>query len=359
MYSKTKQKRFWPFLPRSSVGLHIGDRSIKFVELLGRKNLRLGRFGEISLPQGVVVQGEVKDPKKLARVLAIFKTDIGIGKAKISIPTEQIHFLRLEVPNLKKKIVDAAIVAEIDKSVAPELLFDYIVAGQTKSGYEIQVYFVPKDVLAGYLKALKMTKIKVQSFEPEVFATARALQLTREKAPTLLVDIGEERTCISIASGGVPLLVSTSKTGRASLLEILRQNLNINEREARKLLRKREVKPISLSRGGRLGKQIKQDRASAIYSYYAAVGEKIKDHYIDWHSKPLVSGVKKIEKVIVCGCGAEVGGCVDYLSRYLRDRVELANPWLSITSFESYIPEMSFAESLRYTTALGLALGNQ
>ena len=78
MAIKAKQKSSLSPFVKSRVGLHISDRSVRFVELLGRKNIRLGRFGEINIPAGVIVGGEVKNPDKLARVLSILRKDIGI-----------------------------------------------------------------------------------------------------------------------------------------------------------------------------------------------------------------------------------------------------------------------------------------
>jgi hypothetical protein len=36
--------------------------------------------------------------------------------------------------------------------------------------------------------------------------------------------------------------------------------------------------------------------------------------------------------------------------------VELGNPWINITDFKYYIPEIEFEDSLMYATAIGLAL---
>jgi hypothetical protein len=42
----------------------------------------------------------------------------------------------------------------------------------------------------------------------------------------------------------------------------------------------------------------------------------------------------------------------------MKSQVEMANVWVNIVDTKSYIPEMSFRQSLAFSTALGLALGD-
>jgi len=80
-------------------------------------------------------------------------------------------------------------------------------------------------------------------------------------------------------------------------------------------------------------------------------------HFKDRH---IVSDGKRVDKVILCGQGANLKGLADFFSSNLKIPVEIGNPWVNVLppSFKK-IPELSFKESLGYTSALGLALGRE
>jgi len=63
---------------------------------------------------------------------------------------------------------------------------------------------------------------------------------------------------------------------------------------------------------------------------------------------------KKMEEVILCGKEADLKGLSDFFSAKLGIPVKLAKPWLNIVKKE--VTHLSSNESLRYITALGLAL---
>ena len=64
-----------------------------------------------------------------------------------------------------------------------------------------------------------------------------------------------------------------------------------------------------------------------------------------------------IERILMCGGDANIPGLLEYLSSGLDTPIAFANPWINILpSFDKEIPPMTFNNSLRYATALGLAL---
>jgi Tfp pilus assembly PilM family ATPase len=79
-----------------------------------------------------------------------------------------------------------------------------------------------------------------------------------------------------------------------------------------------------------------------------------KTHQAHEHLK---SGNEEIEKIMLCGRGANLKGFSDFLSLALDMPVELGNPWINILPEPlKEVPGLPFKESLGYTTALGLAL---
>ena len=63
-----------------------------------------------------------------------------------------------------------------------------------------------------------------------------------------------------------------------------------------------------------------------------------------------------IKEIILCGGDANLAGLTEYLTLTLKIPVKLANVWLNVFSFEEYVPEIEFNKSLKFATAVGLAL---
>ena len=66
---------------------------------------------------------------------------------------------------------------------------------------------------------------------------------------------------------------------------------------------------------------------------------------------------KEVEKILLCGGGANLKGLANFLALELKSPVELGNPWINILPEPlKEIPELPYEKSLSYTSTLGLAL---
>jgi Tfp pilus assembly PilM family ATPase len=91
---------------------------------------------------------------------------------------------------------------------------------------------------------------------------------------------------------------------------------------------------------------------------YSFIKEKIDEQYVSWHTHQDEKGKKrpKIQKVILAGEFDKPEELKEYLGKYLKLNVELAQVWQNIFSLEHHTPEVRFNDSLGYAVALGLAL---
>lgn len=88
-----------------SLGLDIGDESIKFIELYKtKKGIKIGRFGEREIPTGVVESGEVRDTEKMKEILKLLKKE---------------HKIKFVYPILSPELRAQAIVAAVVKKDDP------------------------------------------------------------------------------------------------------------------------------------------------------------------------------------------------------------------------------------------------
>jgi len=87
------------FVDLPSVGIDVSDFSIKFIELVRtRHGIRIGRFGERKLPEGVVVSGAITKRDELVEILKGLKHDEGLHFVRASLPEEEGFFFESSVP---------------------------------------------------------------------------------------------------------------------------------------------------------------------------------------------------------------------------------------------------------------------
>jgi len=110
-------------------------------------------------------------------------------------------------------------------------------------------------------------------------------------------------------------------------------------------------------------KKVGSLRASSFQmSVVSDLREEIKKVYTYWITGGAGLGIKnnihprKIEKMIICGRGANDQDVIEYVSASLPISSSVANVWVNVFSFDKYIPEIPFSESLSYVATVGLAL---
>jgi len=96
----------------------------------------------------------------------------------------------------------------------------------------------------------------------------------------------------------------------------------------------------------------------AMMSTISILRDEISRHQDYWQEHTDDYGEKRptIQKIYLCGGDSNLAGFTSYLASGLTVPVELANTMVNVNTLDEYIPEISFNDSLRYATALGLSL---
>jgi len=340
------------YLEMPAVGLDISDRSIKSVELkrLGDK-LIVDKIIDYTLPLGLVESGNIKDSQKLTAEISNLARQYKIKQAMVSLPEEKAFIFKIKLPFMKRSEIREAVELLLEEHVplsAPDVVFDYEIIkepGSKGEPYEISVSVLPKGVVCDYLQCFRSSLIKPLAFEVEAHALARSLIPRDNKGTVLLVDIGKTRTSFAIIDGS--FLVFTSTVGDINgdaITKSIEKNLNINYAQAEKL---------KIEKGLLRSK----DNEVVFYSLIPIVASlkdeiaRIKSY---WRTRRLGQG--NFKKIILCGGQSTLPGLTEYLTGSLGITVEVGNPWVNIMNFNDSIPPINLNQSLRYATALGLAL---
>lgn len=351
-------------LKPQAFGLDLSDLSFKIVQLSRRGDFfHLDCAATFPVPPKIIEAGEVKDEKTLTGVLRE-----GISKIKnlrtkhvvCSLPEEQAFLQLIRMPRMEADELQKAIVFEAENYIpipVKEVYLDFEIIPHLEENpdhIDVLLAAVPKRVVESYLTCFRGAGLYPIALEVESFAVARALVKRKEVQGTiLLLDLGATRTGLSIFSGSSLKFTVSIPVSAGNLSEAIAKSLKIEFSKAEDVKRMHGL--TERRRGG--GKEVFDalipilvDLVGQIKKYL----EYYKTHSSHEHLSPNGEGV---ERVYLCGGGANLKGLPSFLASELKLPVELGNPWINILPEPlKEVPEISHEESLAYTTALGLAL---
>lgn len=345
------------YLTVPNVGLDISDQSAKFIELLPSDGgISIGRFGELGIPAGVVEAGKIKKPEELSKILTNLKDKYKISRAVVSLPEEQAYTVRSRVPFVNESEIRDSLDLQLVELVpipAAGAVLDYDIYKRPideHGFYDLSVSVVPKEMVESYIDVLTRASLTPIALEIEAQALARTFISKSSEEVTMIVDIGKTRTSISINVGQMVLYTSTiSNIGGDNITHSIEKNLQITYEEAERLKIDKGILRSS-------------DNQELFYSLIPVISSlkdeimKVIVYWTDHHDDNDISVNKKIDRVILCGGQASLPGLDQYISINTGLPTKVGNPWTNVLDFNDSIPDMDFRDSLRYSTAIGLAL---
>jgi len=386
-------------LKPESFGLDISDLSLKIIKLKKRGNFfTLSSYGKEEIEPGLIKGGEIKDEKKLAEILRESIKKVRGKKLKTnyvvaSLPEEKAFLQVIQMPRLPEEDLKSAVIYEAENYIPTpleEVYLDYQIVPPIYDHLDhldILIAALPKKTVDPYLSALKLAGFVPKVLEIESMAIARALiKGGATTQPILLIDLGATRTSFIIFSGQSLRFTTSIPVSSTSFTEIISKNLGVTLAEAERLKIKYGLEEKIKINIGDEKTNIKKERGKIFEALIPALIDLVQQikRYLDYYQthashehlppttfqknnsnkhKPqkVVGGLppdgKGISKIYLCGGGANLKGLCELLSLELKIPVEMGNPWVNILIKEKKeVPELSFEESLKYTTALGLAL---
>ncbi len=367
-------------LKPEAFGLDISDLSLKIIKLKRKgKFLGVASFGENEIKPGIIKEGEIKDEEKLAEIIkeAIKKVKGERIKTKYvvaSLPEEKAFLEVIQMPRMSEEDLKSAVIYEAENYIPLPIEEVYLDSWIVPPVYDHLDHFdvliaaLPKKTVDPYLSSLKKAGLQPLALEIESLAIARALIKNEVTTlPILLIDLGATRTSFVVFSGHSLRFTSSIPVSSESFNKIISKNLGVSLAEAERL-------KIKYGLGEKIQLKVKEDKTEikkekgrifeALIPALVDLAQQIKRHldYYQTHAshEHLPPNGRGVAKILLCGGGANLKGLTELLSLEtleLKIPVELGNPWVNILpEGQKGISELSFEESLRYTTALGLAL---
>lgn len=346
-------------------GIDLSDLSIKIVNLKkAGDEFALSSFCRQEIPEGAIDQGEIKKEEVLISVIKEAVRNIKGEPLKtryciVSLP-ETVSFVQMvKMPLMSRQELAEAIKWELEAHIPlsrEEIYYDWQIIERAPSvplvhqadHLDVLIGVLPKKTVEPYLEVLKKAGLKPFIFEIESVATARALIKGGFSAePIIIVDFGAKRTSLLIFVAQTIFFTTSLPLSNNSLVATLSEKLKVDKDKAREI--KFEV-----------GLNLGQPASDVFQALQPAMNELVQkiQSYIDFYQEHAMSydSGRQVNKILLCGGGANLADLAEFLSDNLKMPVEIGNPWINIFQEPKEIPGLPTSEALAYTTALGLAL---
>ncbi|HEY9583099.1 MAG TPA: pilus assembly protein PilM [Candidatus Paceibacterota bacterium] len=343
------------YLQLPLAGLDISDRAIKYVELVTHHGkLRLAKFEETEIEEGIIKGGVVLNKDKFISILRKMCGKIGQTLFHISLPEEKAYLVEMQLPTSARSDLRGAIELHLEEHVPLEtagVTFDFQIVHKPKDSpkgeYTVAVSVIETNFVESYFEVLSEAGLSPIGFEFESQALARVVVDRKINGITMVVDIGREQSHVSIVSQGIVRSTSSLSVGGNAFVRAIMEDLKVDGLEA---LRLKETEGLF-----RRGKD--KSPFGSIIRVASVLRDEMWERLIYWNTGRERSNAKDvINQVVLCGGNANVPGLLEYLTSGIDVNVSVANPWVNILSLDDNVPDLIARESLKYCTALGLAL---
>ncbi len=231
-------------MAKLGVGLDIGANSIKVVELQGGLKPRVSRFGKVTLPEGAINAGEIKERERVGKAIKelFANTKIASKRAVIAIAGQAAIIRHIKMPLMEDSEIANAIHWEAERYIpfpVDEVTLDFKVIRRHEDQNEMDILMVcaRNDIIYSQIETLRDIGIQTQVVDIQTFSLMRAagLEATQTEGAIALLDIGFETSDLMILKDGIPLFTRVIPLAGNRFTKTIAQNLGITSEEAEEI----------------------------------------------------------------------------------------------------------------------------
>lgn len=334
-----------------SVGLDIGSRSIKIVQLVKDGNvINLGASGIIGY-QGIIPQASKEDKELMPLAETIKKlhkeAQISSTEVNFSLPESLVFSRNIKFPLLNDQEIASAVKWEAEQYI-PIPISEAVIQHQiierkennASVGVKVLLVAAPRQLIEKYLKVIQLARLTAVGIETELLALVRALAPVDKVC--LILDFGATSTDVAIAKNGNLVFSRSVPTAGEALTRTLAQGLNMN------LVQAEEYKKTY----GLSGTQLEGKIGNILEPVIKLIADEIKKTVNFYQTEEQGEAPTSL---IVSGGTSGMPQLISQLSGLLGMEVVLGNPFSRINmtaetkkTLQNYAPF--------YSVAVGLAL---
>jgi type IV pilus assembly protein PilM len=326
-----------------TIGLDINSSTISVLQLEKTKqDLRVSRFASTLTPPDIVMEGLLSDPESVGSAVRELLDSVGLlakgpkPVANIGIPGQSVVIRLMPVPkgmpnDELNDVVRQEAINNLPFSIDEANLDWTRVPGTSRTdpdGVEredVLLGAIQKVIVESYWRMADVANVQIGRLEISSLAAVRALaasgQLGGDGALSLVVNVRQDATDITLVNKAVPLFSRSVLLGVGTILESVARSINEPLEEAQKLLPRVQLLGVPTS-DPRVG-QAAQVARSICGDLTAEVGRSLEFYMSQ-------VGMVRVDQVIVCGQGTSIPEIDQFIANRLNLNTTVANPFQGI-----------------------------
>lgn len=331
--------------------LDIGTTAIRVVELdHSGSGWNLKHYATKAIPVRLSESTAEKDRRALSMAITevIAQSGIKTKDVAIGVPSSKMFASVVEIPTVGKAELNATIKYQAENYVpmrADEAKIDWAIIGPSpveQGKTEVLVASVLNSFTEARLDMLENELgLNVIAIEPDSIAIVRSLLPDGITDGRLLVNMEDSATDVIVTLGNAPRLIRSIPIGLNSLIRMAKQNLNIEDQQARQLILKFGVDPNALN--GQLYR--------ALHSLIDQLNSELIKSLKFFMTK--YNGMK-ISATLISGYTSVLPGFQDAIAEKTNLPVQLATPWQHVVVQPADQAALASVSS-QFAVAVGLA----
>ena len=339
------------------VGLDIGTSAVRAAVVnRHRSGGNLSTFSQVPLPQGAVVDGEVRDAEAVSAVIAQLwkRAKIRSKRVVVGVSNQRVVVRQVDLPFLEEKEFRSSLKFQVaDQIPMPvedaELDYEIIEDFHTDDGEHLMrvlLVAAATDMVDSFLSAVAQAGLEPVGVDLTPFAIARAVSATvrgDEGAPgaEAVVDVGAGVTNIVVHAGGEPRFVRILLVGGEDITQSLASELEIPAEEA-------EALKLDLSGSGSgKGDEVMRRRVQALVNEIQGS--------LDYYSS--LEDALNVHSVLVTGGGSLTPGFMQQLQSVSRVEIRRGRPLETLGNKSGLSDDQLAQVEPVSAAAVGLAMG--
>src|SRR3954451_11973003 len=316
---------------RTAIGLDIGTSVVRAVELsYGRSGTTLERFGQLVLPSGAVLDGQVVDEDAVVASLRKLWQATGLSHKEVvlGVANQRVIVRQLELPWVPKAELRSSLAFQvqdllplpIEQTVLDFFPLEEITDPSGNRTLRGLLVAAARETVLANVSAAEQAGLRVEAVDLTPLAVLRSLrrQTGAQVETEALIDIGARVTNIVVHSAGAPRFVRILLVGGQDVTEAVSEQLGVPLAQAEVL--KQQVGRAGMDEG-------LADVARAVSATAQDFVTEVRgslDYYAASNPGP------PVERLVVTGGGSRLEGILDRLAAATRLPVVAGDPMGSL-----------------------------
>ncbi len=324
--------------------------------------MEVTNFGVYPTPQGVITNGRVTDPPKVATAVKEALSEGGIRGRDVcaAIAGGEVVVRHVFFPGMPREELAQAVKWEAGAYIpypVEEANIDFDVVGigsDSADKLEVMIVAAPKSLVASHVETMELAEVRPLFLDIQPITICRVFHDDESEGARFFVDIGGGTTDLVYSEKGVLRFTRIVNIGGNTFTEAVALAKNVDFTRAEKLKRKANLMEADEEQEGDIYGDTESIEALEEVARRLAVEVRRSIDYCNAQARVRNGQDSLISKVTLTGGGSKLSGLGEYLEASVGLEVTVGDPLANVTFAQS----APFADDLAaYGTSLAVAVG--